>query len=143
MNAAHTGMSVTQILRIVILLLILVCAGWLIYTIRGTLLPFGVAFVLSYVLTPLVDRMEARGINRMVGVLIIYASTLVVFVFIFMTLIPIFLGGLVDMKNRIVGQRVLWTCVVENRGYDTIRFDGFERDASAPRRPRSDAARKG
>ncbi|MDP6777848.1 MAG: AI-2E family transporter [Candidatus Latescibacteria bacterium] len=126
MNAAQTGMSVTQILRIVVLLLILVFAGWLIYTIRGTLLPFGVAFVLSYVLMPLVDRMEARGINRMVGVLIIYASTLVVFVLIFMTLVPVFVRGLVDMKNRIVGQRVTWTCVVQNRGYDTVRFDRFD-----------------
>ena len=126
MNAAQAGMSVTQILRIVVLLVILVFAGWLIYTIRGTLLPFGVAFVLSYVLMPLVDRMEARGINRMVGVLIIYASTLVVFALIFMTLVPVFVRGLVDMKNRIVGERVLWTCVVENRGYETVRFEGFE-----------------
>ncbi len=83
MNASRSGMGVAQILRIVLLLVVIVLAVWLVYTIRSTLLPFGIAFVLSYLLTPLVDHMEARGLNRMVGVLIIYAATVAVFVMLF------------------------------------------------------------
>ena len=79
MDERRTGMSVAQILRMVLLLIFLAVAGWLLYTIRGTLFPFAVAFILSYVLMPLVDRMEARGLNRMIGVLVIYASTLATF----------------------------------------------------------------
>ncbi len=129
MNTARSGMGMAQILRIVLLLVFLVVAGWLVYTIRGTLLPFGIAFVLSYVLMPLVDRMESRGLNRMVGVLVIYASTVAVFVFLFITFVPVLVAGLSDMKDRIMGEMVVMPCVVVNRGDEPILFDRFQIDS--------------
>ena len=114
MEATRRGLGVAQILRIVLLLVIIVVAGWLLYTIRGTLLPFVVAFVLSYILTPLVDHMESRGVSRILSVLIIYAGTLAVFVAVFILVDPILVQGVTDMKDRIVGKRAEWACVVVN-----------------------------
>jgi predicted PurR-regulated permease PerM len=45
---------------------------WIIYSLQGILAPFVLAFVLSYVLTPLVDRMEGRGVGRTWSILIIF-----------------------------------------------------------------------
>ena len=126
MNAARSGMGVAQILRILLLLVLLGLAGWLIFTIRGTLLPFAIAFILSYVLMPLVDGMESRGLNRLVAVVIIYACTLAVFVLLFRLVVPILLSGLDDMKNRIVGEKGLWTCAVANLADEPILFDRCE-----------------
>ena len=128
----RTGMSVAQILRMVLLLIFLAVAGWLLYTIRGTLFPFAVAFILSYVLMPLVDRMEARGLNRMIGVLVIYASTLATFVALFILVVPILLKGLDDMKDGIVGERSTWSCVILNRNSAPIKFDRVSVESSDP-----------
>jgi predicted PurR-regulated permease PerM len=46
--------------------------GWFFYSIRGMLAPFLLAFVLSYILAPLVDRLEGRGLNRTVSVLLLF-----------------------------------------------------------------------
>ena len=45
---------------------------WFVYSLQGILAPFILAFVLSYVLTPLVDRMEGRGVGRTWSILIIF-----------------------------------------------------------------------
>ena len=45
---------------------------WFILEIKDILPPFVLAFVLSYVLAPLVDRLEGRGMNRVFSILIIF-----------------------------------------------------------------------
>ena len=62
---SSSGMGTAQILRIVIFLSLIVVAAWLLYTIRGTLAPFFLAFVLSYLLMPLVDFLESHRLNRL------------------------------------------------------------------------------
>ncbi|HHW13451.1 MAG TPA: AI-2E family transporter [Firmicutes bacterium] len=46
---------------------------WLLYAVRGVLLPFGAALFLVYVTEPLIDRMERRQVPRVVAILVIYA----------------------------------------------------------------------
>jgi predicted PurR-regulated permease PerM len=47
---------------------------WFIYAVRGILAPFILAFILAYVMTPLVDRMEGRGLKRTASILLIFAG---------------------------------------------------------------------
>ena len=47
-------------------------ACWFLYFIRSILAPFVLAFFVSYILTPLVDRMEGRGLNRTLSILLVY-----------------------------------------------------------------------
>ena len=54
----------------------IVVAAWFVFSIRGILSPFVIAFVLAYVMTPLVDRMEGRGLNRTWSILCIFVLTL-------------------------------------------------------------------
>jgi predicted PurR-regulated permease PerM len=122
MNSPKAGMGVPQILRIILMMILLALAGWLIYTIRQTLLPFGIAFVLSYILTPLVDRLEARGLNRMLGVVVIYAGLIAVIVLMSRTFVPIMVSGVSNMKVRIMGEKAVWDCAVVNRGQESVRI---------------------
>ena len=61
-----------QQIKIVIGLVVAVAALWFIYEIRGILAPFGLAFVLAYVLAPIVDRMEGRGLGRTWSILLVF-----------------------------------------------------------------------
>jgi len=45
---------------------------WFIVAIRGIMAPFALAFILAYVLGPLVDHMEGRGINRTGSILLVF-----------------------------------------------------------------------
>jgi predicted PurR-regulated permease PerM len=46
--------------KLVILILCVVLFGWLVYTLRGILVPFGLAVVAAYVLNPLVAWLQAK-----------------------------------------------------------------------------------
>ncbi len=63
-----------QRLRILLGVIAMVAGLWFIYTVRGILAPFILAFILAYVMTPLVDRMEGRGLRRTASILLIFAG---------------------------------------------------------------------
>lgn len=49
---------------------------WLLYAVRGVLLPFGAALFLVYVTEPLITRMERRQVPRVVALVVVYAALL-------------------------------------------------------------------
>ena len=120
------GMGTAQILRIVIFFGLIVVAVWLLYTIRNTLAPFFLAFVLSYLLMPLVDLLESYRLNRLVAVVVVLIT---VFAIVFIPLIvvaPVIVRSTEDMVERIVGEQDTWYCVVENKGDAVVTIDRFE-----------------
>ena len=46
--------------------------GWFLYEIRGILAPFVFAFVLAYILYPIIDWMERRGLGRVWSTLLVF-----------------------------------------------------------------------
>ena len=66
---------VAQRLKIAVGITAVVVGVWFVYTVRAVLGPFAMAFVLAYVLTPVVDQMEGRGLQRTLSILIIFAVT--------------------------------------------------------------------
>ena len=120
------GLGNAQILRIVIFLSLIVVAAWLLYTIRSTLAPFFIAFVLSYLLMPLVDLLESYRLNRLVAAAVVLVS---VFAIVFIPLIvvaPVIVRSTEDMVKHIVGEQGIWFCVVENTGDAVVTIDRFE-----------------
>ena len=120
------GLGTAQILRIVIFLGLIVVAVWLLYTIRSTLAPFFIAFVLSYLLMPLVDLLESYRLHRLVAAAVVLVS---VFAIVFIPLIvvmPVIVRSTEDMVERIIGEQGTWYCVVENTGDAVVTIDRFE-----------------
>ena len=123
MEEARGGLTVSQFLRAVLVATILVITGWILYTIRATLMPFGIAFVLSYLLVPVVDYLESHRVNRMAGSAMVLVSLIAIFVISIVTFIPVLVTGMGDMKDSILGDRPTWSCVVANRGQGgVVRF---------------------
>jgi len=120
---ARGSLTVSQFLRAVLIAAVLVSAVWILYTIRATLMPFGIAFVMSYLLVPIVDYMESHRVNRMVGSAVVLVSIIGVFVISIVTFIPVLVTGMGDMTDSILGNRPTWSCVVANRsGGAVVRF---------------------
>ena len=57
--------------RLLAILTTLFFLGWLIYGLRTVLTPVFISFLIAYLLDPVVDRFEARGINRTLAILIL------------------------------------------------------------------------
>ena len=123
---SSSGLGTAQILRIVIFLGLIVVAVWLLYTIRGTLAPFFLAFVLSYLLMPLVDFLESHRLNRLVAVVVVLITVFATVVVPLIVIAPMIARGAEDMFKRIVGEQGTWYCVVENMGDDVVKIDRFE-----------------
>ncbi len=66
------GSLAGQRIRLLLGIAVTLAGLWFIYTVRGILAPFILAFILAYVLTPFVDRMEARGLKRTPSILLIF-----------------------------------------------------------------------
>ena len=48
-------------------------AGWFLYEIRGILTPFVFAFILAYILYPIIDWIERRGLGRVWSILLVFS----------------------------------------------------------------------
>ena len=120
------GLGTAQILRIVIFLGLIVVAVWLLYTIRSTLAPFFVAFVLSYLLMPLVDLLESYRLNRLVAAAVVLVSVFAIVFIPLIVVLPVIVRSTEDMVEHIIGEQGTWYCVVENTGDAVVTIDRFE-----------------
>ena len=59
----NTGSVFASRVKLVLGALGIVAALWVLYEIRGILAPFVLAFLVAYMLTPFVDRLEGRGLE--------------------------------------------------------------------------------
>ncbi len=91
--------------KVVLALVAVAVGGWFVYEIRGILTPFVLAFILAYVLYPIIDWMERRGLGRA-------WSTLLVFSLVFVGL------GLGSFKvgDKLVGETVDRVFTIANTG---------------------------
>ena len=127
MNEARSGgMNVAQIVRIVLFLSAICVVAWLVYTIRSTLLPFGIAFVLSYLLMPLVDYLESHRVNRLAAAVGVMGVVFAIVVVPVIMVIPTLVGGTQDLVKRMIGDRSTWSCVIENQGEKSVHLHAFE-----------------
>ena len=55
---------------------VLFIVGWLLYLLRGALTPIFFAFLIAYMLDPVVDRFEARGWSRGTGIAVMLTAVL-------------------------------------------------------------------
>jgi predicted PurR-regulated permease PerM len=73
--------------------------AWLLYRLEPVLTPFMLSALLSYLFDPVVDRLEARGLPRTVGVIIVFLGLLLAGPALLLVLIPVLqkqVGLLVD-----------------------------------------------
>lgn len=78
-------MSVAQRIWIIVML---AAAAAFIYYLRPILTPFLASFILAYLGSPLVDRLERRKLNRTLAVLVVFVLTLIVMALVVILVIP-------------------------------------------------------
>ncbi len=82
-------------------LALLLLTGWLVYLLGSILTPFLTGALLAYIFDPLVDRMQARGMSRTTGtVLVIVVAGLAVFALLLVAL-PLFQGQIAELSQRV------------------------------------------
>ena len=100
--------------KVAIGLVAIAIAGWFLYEIRGILTPFVFAFVLAYILYPIIDWMERRGLGRV-------WSTLLVFSLVFAGL-----GlGAFKVGDKLTGETVDRVFTIANTGDKLLIIQGM------------------
>jgi predicted PurR-regulated permease PerM len=74
--------------RWVLVALLLGGLGWLFYALRGVLTPLFAAFLIAYVLDPVVDKLEERKIPRVLAIVILLAGLLGVITLFVVLVLP-------------------------------------------------------
>ena len=101
-------------IKVVLALVAIAVGGWFVYEIRGILTPFVLAFILAYVLYPIIDWMERRGLGRA-------WSTLLVFSLVFAGL-----GlGAFKVGDRLAGETVDRVFTIANTGDKPLIIHGM------------------
>ena len=110
--------------KIAIGLVAVAVAGWFLYEIRGILTPFVLAFVLAYVLYPIIDWMERKGLGRV-------WSTLFVFSLVFAGL-----GlGAFKIGDKLTGETVDRVFTIANIGDKPLIVRGIAWEEDSPDQP--------
>jgi predicted PurR-regulated permease PerM len=100
---------------------LLVLALWLLSDI---LLPFVVGLVIAYLLTPIADRLERFGVNRMVASLLLVAVVVLAFVWVILLAAPLLGGQLVSFIDNVPGYIAKLQQLVSDRPWVQEIFGG-------------------
>ena len=76
---------------------------FLLWLLRGILLPFVAGLAIAYLLNPLTDRLVKLGVSRMVAALLIIAVSVLVFILIILLVAPLIGGQLGSLIDAIPG----------------------------------------
>ena len=117
-------------------LLLLILLLWLF---SGVLLPFAAAMALSYLLNPVVDRLERLGLNRLGAVLLILAGFAVLLALIIVLILPVFSRQLASFLEALPSYAVkledlateLSVRLANDHGLNLLERLGFGKAASA------------
>ncbi|MGA2638713.1 AI-2E family transporter [Methylocella sp.] len=113
-------------------LLLLILLLWLF---SGVLLPFAAAMALSYLLNPVVDRLERLGLNRLGAVLLILAGFAVLLGLIMVLILPVFSRQLASflesLPSYVVKIEDLGVRLANDHGASLLEKLGFGKAASA------------
>lgn len=95
------------VVKSLLVLTFILFAIWFFFAVGGVLAPLIIAFILTYVFNPIIERMERRGIQRWLAIVVLLVSTLGVFVMIGIFFVPIIveqLGGLISTFPNILSE---------------------------------------
>jgi predicted PurR-regulated permease PerM len=88
-----------EIVKAFLIICLIGAAGWFVYAIRRLLLPFILGFLFAYILNPVIDHLEARGLRRIWAIVCIYTAIILFFTITIYVTKPMLLGQLEGLKS--------------------------------------------
>ena len=79
----------------------LLAFGWLVYLLGPILTPFLAGALLAYIFDPLVDRLQARGLSRTTGTLIVIVLAGLGVFTLLLVVLPLFQGQFTELSQRV------------------------------------------
>jgi len=82
-------------------LALLLALGWLVYLLGSILTPFLAGALLAYMFDPLVGRLEARGVPRSAGAMIVIVLAGLGLLALLLVVLPLFQGQFAELSQRV------------------------------------------
>lgn len=97
---------------------------WLILSNYGNLVGYAIiAMILSYILDPIVNRMQAAGMNRTLAIVITLSSVILLLVWVSTNVLPILANQMVELANQLNIENIRNIVnQIENRLTDSFTF---------------------
>lgn len=89
-----------RIFRLLLGTVSVLLAAWLLYTYSNLVAYAIIAMLLTYMLDPIVNRIEAAGVNRTLGITLTLASLLLVLVWISTSIFPIIANQMIQLAQQ-------------------------------------------
>ncbi len=107
-------------------LLLLIFSGWIIYLLSPVLIPFLIAALIAYLADPVTDRLQARGLSRIVAVCIVFLFMMLLALALLLILMPL----LQEQFNAFFNRLPIMIGWVQDQLIPTLaRFIGVPADA--------------
>jgi predicted PurR-regulated permease PerM len=125
------NITLEKIVKTVIAILAMVVIGLIAYNYSNLLAYAIIAMLLSYMLDPVVNRMQAAGMNRTFAISITLASVILVIVWISTSVIPLIAGQMAVLTRQLNVDTLIFVATqIENLLRDNFEFipEGYLRD---------------
>jgi predicted PurR-regulated permease PerM len=93
----------------------------LLWLLSDILLPFVAGLALAYLLTPLTDRLEGYGLNRLAAALLIITLVVLAFVYLILLVVPLLGGQLTSFIASVPGYIVTLQSVLSDPGLPWVQ----------------------
>lgn len=87
--------------KVFVLVVILLVALWLLSLLGAVFVLLLLSLIMTYLLTPVIDALEMRGLNRVVSILAIYALIAVIIVGLVRTFLPPLIAQFVSLESAV------------------------------------------
>ncbi|SMO86390.1 AI-2E family transporter [Gracilimonas mengyeensis] len=122
------NITLDRVVRFIIGLAAISVALLILYNYSNLVVFLVLAMILSYVLDPFANRLEAAGLNRTFGITLILATVILILVFISTSVIPIVAGQMAELTAQLSLENIREIVIrIENQLTNRFEFipDGF------------------
>lgn len=87
--------------KVFVLVVLLLTALWLLSLLGAVFVLLLLSLIMTYLLTPVIDALQTRGINRVISILAVYALIAVIILWLVRTFLPPLIAQVVSLESAI------------------------------------------
>ena len=119
-------LTIGRFLKFIVVLMFIFAIGWLIYSLSNIVNILIISILIAYILDPIASKLEAKGLNRLLSTILIFAFFIIIIIFFSWKIVPTIFNDLLALQANLNPQSSTnFLIQIENFIKDNFTFIDF------------------